>query len=685
MNKLSEETSPYLLQHQHNPVHWQAWGKGALEKAKNEDKVILLSIGYSACHWCHVMEHESFENPAIAQIMNDYYVCIKVDREERPDLDAIYMDALQTMGLRGGWPLNVFLMPDTKPFYGGTYFPPKNWTNLLYSIQEAFLNNRMELQNSAEGFSTTLNQPLNHKIAFSENLSPAFFTKSEQIGLFHSLSSDFDTQNGGLQRSPKFPMPSVWRFLLSYCYANPSDLKALEQLKLTLDRVVLGGIFDHVGGGWTRYATDEIWKVPHFEKMLYDNGQLLTLYAKTYQYFKNLNIYPNSQSLYAWAISKTLGWLKNEMANSNGGFYAALDADSEGEEGAYYVWKKEEIDKILGQDAAWFCEIYNISEEGNWEGGLNILHLESILENSQIPKWEKCLERLEQHRITRVRPGLDNKILAAWNGLIFSGLSEVAKAFEDEALENFIKKNADFLWINLTEKVLNHGQETAIGLWHQTSEKDRKILGFLDDYAAIIQSFLAIYSLTFEEEYLFKAESLVQYVIHNFYDPEEGLFYFTDSQAEKLIARKKEIFDNVIPSSNAIMAQNLYFLGKRLQSSTFIELAESMFLKMKELVGKDPQWLSAWAELGMIFSMRSVEVAIVGEGYKEIGKKINQIAPPNTLLFGAHQRSKLPIFKGRLADNNRTLIYICQNQTCELPISNLEIAIKKLKDECYST
>ncbi len=353
MNKLAQETSPYLLQHAHNPVDWYPWGEEALAKARDENKPILVSIGYSACHWCHVMERESFELPQVAEVMNDNLVCIKVDREERPDIDAIYMDAMHLMGVRGGWPLNVFLMPDARPFYGVTYLPAQNWMQLIGSIRNAFDHHHEELERSAAGFADGLQMSESEKYGLVANDSA--YTLEALDGMFEQLKAQFDTVDGGMNRAPKFPMPSIYKFLLRY-YDLTQNPEALAQIELTLNRIALGGIYDHMGGGWARYSVDGEWFIPHFEKMLYDNAQLLSIYAEAFSLTKN--------PLYADRLRRTFGWLTTEMQSPDGGFYSALDADSEGVEGKYYVWTAEELRTILGQDYAWFAALYNISEAG---------------------------------------------------------------------------------------------------------------------------------------------------------------------------------------------------------------------------------------------------------------------------------------------------------------------------------
>ncbi len=684
MNRLQKETSLYLLQHKDNPVDWFPWGIEALEKAQIENKVIILSVGYSACHWCHVMEHESFEKESTAQIMNTHFVNIKVDREERPDIDSIYMEALQAMGLRGGWPLNVFLMPNRKPFYGGTYFSNKNWENLLYSIQEAYLNNYDQLKNSSESFANSLNLKDSEKYNFASlEESELKLSSNELERIIVKLSSTFDLELGGMQRSPKFPMPSVWQFLLSYVSLIDRN-HDLKHLKNTLDRIALGGIFDHLAGGWTRYSTDERWKIPHFEKMLYDNGQLISLYSKSIILFKSKCIFEDSVSLYNWAISSTINWLKLEMTNKLGGFYSAQDADSEGVEGKYYVWTESEINDILGKKAKNFNKIYSISQDGNWENGHNVFHLEGTLQNESWKLILECHKDLISSRNKRVKPGLDSKILCGWNGLMLNGLVGYFKWNQNQEVFNIIKNNATFIEKYLTLEVVNENNEFSLGLWHQVEiEKVDRVLGFLDDYAAVIQAYINYYQICFDEKWLSIAKKLVDYTIDNFLDVEEQLFFYTDIQSEKLIARKKEIFDNVIPSSNALMAKNLYFLGRIYEKEEYSKLSKSMYLKLKNLLIQDPQWLSCWSELSLFFTFPEVDIAIVGDNYLKLAYSCHKhVYYPNALVYATNLNSDLPIFKNRLNLNKiDTNIFVCKNKTCNLPVNTVESALILIKSE----
>lgn len=660
MNRLKYETSPYLLQHKDNPVHWYPWGDEALNEARTEDKVILLSIGYSACHWCHVMEHECFEDGEVAGFMNANFVNIKVDREERPDIDQIYMEALQNMGIRGGWPLNVFLLPGGEPFYGGTYFPKGRWMEVMAGVMNVFQNRREEVMASGRSFVKSLNTKDSEKYLFGKSSDSSIYTKEELSLISEKLAGDFDPQDGGMNRAPKFPMPSLWGMIhhLADFTDNP-HLK--EHLDFTLGRMVLGGLFDHVGGGWTRYSVDGYWKVPHFEKMLYDNAQLMSLYA-------TVAGRSDLRGLYRWAVDRTYGWLIREMNQENGGIFSALDADSEGEEGKFYVWTLEETERVLGTEAPLFIREYGIVKEGNWEHGNNILHLEHLP-----MEWDKIREsheKLLEVRESRVRPGLDDKVITSWNALMISGLAERSRVFGSDF--TYAREKLDYLNRELTFSGRNEDGDQAAGVYHQAGE--RKIPGFLDDYAALIRANTDMYSLSFEEKYLETALQLSRYALANFYDPEEGLFYYTDVQAERLIARKKELFDNVIPSSNSMMAKSLYFVGRYTGEQDYTEIARQMFARMKPLTLQDPQWLSNWTDLGLLLSRKQVEVVVTGPDHREWIRVLREHdLSPATLYFGATDQSSLPVLESRFTGKNT--LYICEDYACRRPVFSLEEAL----------
>ena len=684
MNQLQYETSPYLLQHAHNPVDWYPWGDEALNRAITENKPILVSIGYSACHWCHVMERESFEQEVVARVMNDHFICIKVDREERPDVDAIYMDSVQAMGVQGGWPLNVFLMPDTKPFYGVTYLPPRNWVNLLESIRTAFVDQRDELTKSAEGFAKELNLTDAERYGLSKN-DPLFSVESLDV-LYRKVAVKVDDEKGGTRRAPKFPMPCIWRFLLRYHSATqngtetaPAD-QALYPVLLTLDRMALGGIYDQLGGGFARYSTDEDWFAPHFEKMLYDNGQLLTLYAEAYSLTKS--------PLYKHVVYQTIHFAQRELLSPEGGFYSALDADSEGVEGKFYTFTTPELREVLGDDYDWFADLYSITEEGNWEEGhgRNILHrTESNESFARRMGWtlsdlsvrlDATNIRLMRVRDERIRPGLDDKILCSWNGLMLKGLATAYRVFGEPDFLTLALRLAFFLLKKMRDS--RNGR-----LWHTyKSSPDgqgrAKQAGFLDDYAAVIDGLLALYQATFTESWLTEADQLTQYVLANFSDPTvddltgpDPLFFFTDKNGEELIARKKELFDNVIPSSNSMMAENLHVLSLLMDRPDYAEQADQMLGRVQPLVEQNTDYLANWAAQLAMRARPTAEIAIVGPQADQLRAELDADFYPNKVLTGTTDKSELPLLQQRGTIGGQTALYVCYNRACQLPVTNV--------------
>ena len=669
-NRLIHESSPYLLQHAHNPVDWYPWGEEALQRARTENKPILVSIGYAACHWCHVMEHQSFEHQQIAQIMNSHFVCIKVDREERPDVDQIYMEAVQAMGIRGGWPLNVFLNPEGKPFYGGTYFPPQQWAGLLSNIANAFQEHRDQLDESAEQFAEVLNKSILEK--FNLKKSEGGRSLTDYNRLFKHFSKRFDGKRGGMLPAPKFPMPVNYLFLLRY-YEQTSVQAALDQTTLTLREMAYGGIYDQAGGGFARYSVDEEWLVPHFEKMLYDNGQLLSLYAEAFQVTK--------EPLFKDVVYETVAFVERELLSEEGGFYSSLDADSEGEEGKFYVFTQEEINELIGDEAGLFSEYYTTrGGEGNWEHGKNILHRtigdqsfiekHHLTERSFLERRQTWKQKILEAREKRVRPGLDDKILASWNALMLKGLADAYRAFGEDRFLQLALNNAHFL----LEKMKN-----GPGLFHNYKNGKATIEGFLEDYAHLIRALISLYEVTFEEEWLREAKRLTDHVLKNFFDPEEQLFFFTSNEGEKLIARKKEVFDNVIPASNSVMAINLHLLGLFFDRKEYTELSETMMQRVQDLVVKEPAHLANWAILYGMKLKPTAEIAIVGADAEEFRRQFGPHFLPNSILLGTTTDSTLPILEDKVTQNGST-IYVCFNKTCQLPVRSVPEALDQIKD-----
>ncbi len=667
-NRLAAETSPYLLQHAHNPVNWQPWGPAALAQALADDRPILVSIGYAACHWCHVMERECFEDEAVARVMNAHFVCIKVDREERPDVDQVYMAAVQAMGVQGGWPLNVFLLPDGQPFYGGTYFPPARWTQLLHNIAQVFDGpQRNELETSARRFTEVLGgSELGRYGAAGAETAP--FSDDDFTLLGYNLGVQVDRERGGLDRAPKFPMPIVWRLALA-AHAASGSRTLLDMAVLTLREMAWGGIYDQVRGGFARYSVDAEWLVPHFEKMLYDNGQLVRLYSEGFQL--------TGEELFRTTVRQTVEWLQLEMTNAGGGFYSSLDADSEGEEGKYYVFTLAEIHEIIGPEAPLCADYYNCTAAGNWEHGRNILHRRSTDPEfaaahqltpgtlaDLVRGWQ---QRLNAARAKRVRPGLDHKILTGWNALLLDGLCAAHRAFAEPEFRAMAERNAAYIQANLRD-----------GARLLRSAGPARLPGFLEDYALVIQAFISLYEITFEASWLREAESLTEYVRANFFDPAENLFFFTDARAEPLIARKKELVDNVIPASNSVMAHNLRRLGRHLDRADYLALSGTMLAQVQALAIKEPQHLSNWAALLVAQWRPGPEIVVVGEQTAAFRAEISRGYLFDAVLAGGEYGGDLPLLQGRAPHEGRTDVYVCRNYTCATPVSSVAEALALL-------
>lgn len=666
-NRLIRATSPYLLQHAYNPVDWYEWSAEPLQKAKTEDKPILVSIGYSSCHWCHVMERECFENTDLAAMMNEYFICIKVDREERPDIDQVYMEAVQAMGINGGWPLNVFLTPDQKPFYGGTYFPPGAWAQMLRTIHQAWQNRRAEITTSAEDLT----------IHISGNDSARFLSKNKLLdfeqaltSIYQKLETSFDKTWGGLDKAPKFIMPSMWMWLLRYHHLTQNQ-QALLHINLTLSKILQGGIYDQVGGGFARYSVDGEWFAPHFEKMLYDNAQLISLYSEAYRVTQD--------EAYKRIVFETFAWLQREMSHADGGFYSALDADSEDVEGKFYCWTKSELTTLLGADAELVIEFYGVTEAGNWEHGMNILHEhveeEKFLRRNNLEKesWKELLNKakttLLHVRESRIRPGLDDKILTGWNAMMIAGLIDAYHAFADDRFLTRAKKNMEFL-----EKTM-----LSENICYRSFKGRRSATeGFLEDYAYLINAYTKLYQADFNEQWLQKAATMMEYVLTNFFDKADGLFFYTSLKAEKLITRKKELFDNVIPSSNSVMAINLLQLGTLLDNTEWQKLAERMVNNFAELIQKEPHYMSHWGIALMESISGYAEVVLVGQDAITHKNELQKHFLPFALFMGTEVNSNLPLVKDKRAKGNQTTIYVCRNNTCKQPVHEVEAAIRQI-------
>ena len=670
-NHLKGESSLYLQQHAQNPVDWYPWSTAAFDKAKNENKLVLVSIGYSSCHWCHVMEKESFMDSATAKLMNDHFVCIKVDREERPDIDQIYMKAVQLMTGSGGWPLNCFTLPDGKPIYGGTYFQNKTWKDLLEKINKFYHDEPKQAEKYADELIKGISQPEIISKPSDENGLKAE-TVSETVSQWKKY---FDTVEGGPNRSPKFPLPNNYQFLLRYA-KEKKDKQLNDYVQLTLKKMAYGGIYDQIGGGFARYSTDTLWKVPHFEKMLYDNAQLISLYSQAYQ------AHPND--LYKQIVYETTTFLKREMSDGSGKYFSALDADSEGEEGKFYSWTKKELAMISfpplknGKEKEIIYDYFNINESGYWEKDQYILLRNQ--DNDQLAaKYgmttvdfenyiQKVKEILLDIRNKRIHPGLDEKVVTSWNSLQIKALCDAYKSFGDivflnDALTcmNQLKKNAF---------------DSSGNLLHVESQKGKLKSGYLEDYAFTITAMISLYQCTFNEEWLNEAHRLSEGAIEHFYDKENGMFWFNSNLENNLVSRTKEISDNVIPASNSEMAHALFFLSEYFEIPSYEKMAREMVSKISNDMPKYGSGYSNWANLLMNFTFNYKEVVIVGPDAEQLRKTIASQYMPNVLIAGSvSNSSKLPLLTNRFIAG-KTLIYVCENKTCKLPVETSQEALK---------
>ncbi|MEM8847675.1 MAG: thioredoxin domain-containing protein [Bacteroidota bacterium] len=671
-NDLVHETSPYLLQHAHNPVNWEAWKPDVLERAQKEDKLLIISIGYAACHWCHVMEHECFEDEEVAQIMNDSFINIKIDREERPDVDQIYMDAIQLMSGQGGWPLNIVALPNGKPFWGATYVPKENWIKSLQQLSELYKKERPRVEEYANSLSQGITAV--NLVETQENTS--LYSLEQLDASIKKWSQSFDNYLGGYKRAPKFMMPNNWEFLLHY--ANSIQPELQEYVDTTLTRMAYGGIFDHVGGGFSRYAVDTKWHVPHFEKMLYDNGQLVSLYSKAYASTQN--------DLYKEVVEKTIDFVVEELKDENGGFYSSLDADSLDEnghleEGAYYVWNEEELKKVLGDDFSLFKEYYNINSYGLWEEGNYVLIRDKSdteiakEQNIGVPelkqKMEKALALLKEERAKRDRPRLDDKILTSWNGLMLNGLVDAYRYLGNQKYLDLALENANFIEKNMMQS------DNSLFRNHKNGKSN--INAFLEDYATVIEAFLNLYQVTFEDKWLNHAKDLLSYTQVHFLDKESKMFYFTSDIDQSLIRRSIETSDNVISASNSIMAKNLLKFHKLFPNEGYGALASEMLQNVQVYFEESAQGYANWLHLVLYEHLNFHEIAIVGKDYEQIGKEIGKKYLPNSILVGSEKEGKLDLLQNRY-NEGETLIYVCIEGACKLPVNTSEAVFQQLKD-----
>ena len=664
-NNLINASSPYLLQHAYNPVQWYEWGNEALEKAKVENKLILVSIGYSACHWCHVMERESFENFEVAEVMNKHFVCIKVDREERPDIDQIYMYAIQLMTGSGGWPLNCICLPDQRPIYGGTYFRKGDWINILENVSALWADEPDKAIQYAERLTAGIKD--------SEKIIPSIeietYTDAHLTEIIEPWKRHFDIGFGGFNRAPKFPLPNNWVFLLRYGYLK-NDESVFTAVCHTLEEMRKGGIYDQIGGGFARYSVDDKWHVPHFEKMLYDNAQLISLYIEAYQCTK-------FDSFKQTAI-ETIEWVFKEMTSPEGLFYSALDADSEGVEGKFYIWDKAEFDEILGTDAKQLAEYYNVTEEGNWEEEQTNILRKTIEDEDLLTKYgfdaetffeqvKSANKKLLAVRDKRVHPGLDDKCLTAWNGMMIKGLVDVASILNHDFYYQKASAAARF--------ILNNLKTDNGGLYRNYKNGKASITAFLDDYAFLIEALIALYEYDFNENWLVEAKSLTDSVIENFSDSESPMFFYTSAAGESLIARKHEVMDNVIPASNSVMAQNLKKLGLLFDLEDYINKSSEMLAAVHPKIKTYGSAYSNWSIqlLNEIYGIN--EIALAGVEIDAVKLELSNHYIPNKITLGG-TKSNLPLLKGK--ESNETKVYICRNKVCQLPVNTVEEALAYL-------
>jgi len=680
-NQLIHETSPYLLQHAQNPVNWFPWGEEALSKSKEENKPILISIGYAACHWCHVMERESFEDEATAKIMNENFINIKIDREERPDLDHIYMDAVQAISGSGGWPLNVFLTPDAKPFYGGTYFPPKraynrpSWQETLLGVAHSFREKRNEIDAQAENLTDHLLKA--NSFGIQKHAGEEIFITEKLEEAFQNIMKSADKEWGGFGKAPKFPQTSSIQFLLRYHHITKNE-EALQQATLSLDKMIEGGIYDQVGGGFSRYSTDTEWLAPHFEKMLYDNALLVSVLSEAYQLTK--------KGEYKKVIEEVMEFVQRELLHPpTGGFYAALDADSEGVEGKFYVWSLEEIKGLLKDEAAIFCEYYDVTEAGNWEH-TNILRVGKSItnfaaeKNIVVAELKKIIERgkkiLLEQRSKRIRPLLDDKIILGWNALMNTACSKAFGATGNETYRRLAIDNMQFLLNNFTGKKEN--DPIAIGFHHTWKNGTAKYPAFLDDYAYLIQALIHMQEITADSKWLIKAKEITAFVIENFSEPDTGFFFYTPTEQTDVIVRKKEVYDGAVPSGNSIMAYNLHHLSILFDKNDLMtpdnhldgwgQRTIDMIASLGNTISRYPTSFGNWACLLQEIVAGTNEITVIGNDFSGIHAELLQQYIPHRVLMASNKAdSTMPLLADKPVTNNTT-IFLCSNYTCLNPV-----------------
>lgn len=667
-NDLVHETSPYLLQHAHNPVQWKPWTNGAFEIAKKGNRLVVLSIGYSTCHWCHVMEEESFEDEEVASLMNDKFISIKVDREERPDVDMVYQTALQLVNGTGGWPMNAIILPDGSPVYLGTYHTKDEWKSVLTKFSGEFERNPDKMKE----YATLLANGVQEVYEQPGKQSEATVTSDKIVNGVTNWSKSWDLKRGGNEGQQKFIVPANLNFLLDYSILQ-QDGKVRAHVLNTLGKVSKGGIYDHVGGGFFRYSTDAEWKVPHFEKMLYDNAQMMGLLSKAYRIFYKRE--------YQRMVKETFQFLRSEMRNENGGYFSAMDADTKGEEGVYYVWSKDELRILFTEDFDLFSKFYGITENEVWENGNYVLSTmysiadfskkEGIPETELDKKIEKWKSVLYTQRTKRDTPSKDYKIITSWNALLIEGLLEAYKAFGEEVYLTEAKSIFKFLESN------NYRNEQLVHSYTSNSKQNEV---FLEDYALFAKSALGLYGVTLEPRYLQLAKELMESAIKK-YASDSELFYY-NATGKDLIPRIINTTDGVIPSANAVMAQNLFKLGHLGYNTDYLKAAASMASLMMEEFENQAISYSSWGSILLNQAYPYYEIAIVGENAKSLVTEINSHYLANTLVVGSSNSSDIALFKDRFFTHG-SFIYVCQDNICKLPVPTVKEALEQMKSFGY--
>ena len=673
-NHLKGQSSPYLLQHLHNPVDWHPWGEDALEKARRENKPLLISIGYSACHWCHVMERESFEDIEVAGVMNRHFVCIKVDREERPDVDHLYMNAVQMVAGHGGWPLNCFALPDGRPFWGGTYFRKDQWLGILERVAELFGNNFQDVLAQAEN----LTKGVASASFVNTSEDQAVFGRQDVNLMYDNLMSYMDKTHGGTRGAPKFPLPNNLVFLLHF-HELARNQEGLEQVRLGLTKMAYGGIYDQLGGGFARYATDDRWKVPHFEKMLYDNGQLVSVYSQAFKV--------TADPLFKDVVYETIAFVERELKAPEGTFYAALDADSEGEEGRYYVWTAREFEAVLGAEASLVGAYYQLGQEGLWENEQNILlrkeSASDFAKRHDLDEavWSEVLslarEKLLKARFQRVRPGLDDKRIVSWNALMIQGLADAWSAFGEPRFLQLARDAADF--------ILRHAMTPEGRLYRTMRGQQVSIHGFLEDYAFLSMALIRLYEVSAGQEYLMAARKLSEYVLKHFQLPDTRLFAFSSGEAGQLASPHFEFHDNVMPASNSVMAKVLFYLAHYYEVPQWGERSSHMLTDLKERLDKYSSSFSNWGTLLLHHVYPFYTVVLTGEKSMDHLRELNRYYLPQAIMAAGTTREPLPddesdllpVFRDRFT-KGRSLIHVCAMGHCKRPVETAKEALVML-------